>query len=54
MAEISIGNDRMVDEHHQGQERAGAVEREVAGSGLWRRPSFVTTAGRCCHGAPEG
>ncbi len=26
MTEISVGDDRVVDEHHQGQERAGAID----------------------------
>ena len=30
MTEIGVGNDGMVDEDHKGQERAGAVDREVS------------------------
>ena len=30
MTEIGIGNDRVVEQHHQRQEGAGAIEREIA------------------------
>ncbi len=37
MTEISIGNDRMVDEHHKRQENADAINWEVARFGRRRR-----------------
>ena len=40
VAEIGVGNDRMVEQHHQRQEGAGAIERGVARVGFWRRPSL--------------
>ena len=35
MTEIGIGDDRMVKKHHERQEGAGAIEREVPRLGLW-------------------
>jgi hypothetical protein len=40
VTEIGIGDDGMVDEHHQRQEGAGAIDRGVSYLGLWRGPSF--------------
>jgi hypothetical protein len=40
MTEMSVGNDGMVDDYHQGQEGAGAIQRRVARGGLWHRPNF--------------
>ena len=40
VTEIGVGDDRMVEQHHQRQEGAGAVEREVARACLWRRLNF--------------
>ncbi len=38
MTEIGIGNDGVVEQHHERQERAGAIERGVARLGLGRCP----------------
>ena len=37
VTEIGVGNDGVVEQHHQRQEGAGAIEREVARFDLWRR-----------------
>jgi len=40
VTEVGIGNDRVMDEHHQRQEGAGAIEREVSRGSFRRRVGF--------------
>ena len=36
VTEIGVGNDRMVEQHHEGQEGARAIDRGVSHFGFWR------------------